>query len=541
MKRMTTTEGLTQDAYDAAVAAAIDLVRTKHPDLDVRAGTAARALVVEPAAVLDAASRDVVNRLRTAMSLNAMSREVTVPRADADAVLSNFGITLGGGTKATGLVRVNLLGTNPVTLRAGIVFKSEEGAEFVVTRTTRASVDPADGESQIVSANDGTHYFTVHVEAKEVGASCNIQQGHALEISVVLGNYISSEAFSDFSGGEDGESVASAVARIPSALAYRGMTNSLSVRAQLSSVLPDPSLLRAVSCVGHRSRAMLRDKHNPLGVAIGGRVDVYVRMFDAPGVVTFQADGTFIETNEDGDRLYRISIPDEYRGFYAVKFVGPSESPRRMGSMLYTLSRTSVAGAENDHDFSYRYGYEEIAWSAYQKGEITVVDNTADRDDPTPATRKFRVDLFWTDGIPALQSVVDRADVRNVAADYVVRAPAVCLVNMNARVRMKSGSGTTEDELEAAVAAYVNSRSFVPRLTRSELANVLLQHGVESVDMSAGGMYLGGRVCGADGVWRLLEGDSLSVSSVGPERAMLTDETIVFAAEPGTIQITAVT
>lgn len=556
---MTTTEGLTQDAYDAAVAAAIDLVRTKHPDIDLRSGTAARALVIEPAATLDAAARDVVNRLRTAMSLNAMSRETTVPREDAEAVLSNFGITLGGGTKATGLARVNLIGTTPVTLRAGVVFKTEDGVEFVVTRTVRASVSPADGESGIVPANDGTYYFTAPVEAREVGANGNIRQGHVLSISVLLGNYASAEAFSDFSGGEDGESVASAVARIPSALAYRGMTNSLSVRAQLSTSLPDPAALRAVSCVGHRSRAMLRDKHNTFGVSIGGRVDVYARLFDSPGVVTFTADGT-LEDTVDGVGHYRIRIPDEYRGFYAVKFVGPADEPDRRGSMLYRLIRRPVTGASNAHDFKYPIdpdtgepedtGNEEIAWSAYQDGEIVVYDDTETdsyiepkRDDPAPVrpeSKAFKVDLFWTDGIPALQAIVDDPSVRNVAADYVVRTPAVCLVNMNARVRLKAGSGATSSDLETAVAEYVNSRSFVPRLTRSELANVLLQHGVESVDLSPGGMYLGGRVCGADGAWQLLEGDALLVESVGPERAMLTSGTVVFAAEPGTIQITII-
>ena len=218
--------------------------------------------------------------------------------------------------------------------------------------------------------------------------------------------------------------------------------------------------------------------------------------------------------------------------------------------MLYELVRGHVEGASDAHDFSFRGGEEEIAWSAYQKGHLLVTDNTEDDwyldpevDNPTPVrppSKKFRVDLFWTDGIPALQALADDPERSNVAADYVVRTPAVCLVNMNAKVRLRPGSGATASELEEAVAAYVNTRSFVARLTRSELANVLLQHGVESVDLSPAGMYLGGRVCGADGEWYLLEGDSLDVSAIGPERAMLGAGTVVFAAEPGTIQVTVV-
>ncbi len=539
---MTDIAGLTEDAYETAVAAAVDLVRAKHPDLDLRKGTAVRSLVIEPAALLDASAADTVNRLRTAMSLKAMAREATVPREDADAVLSNFGMELGGGAKATGRVRVNLTGVDPVTIRAGIVFQTEAGVKFAVTKTTRADVDPASDEEAIISANDGTYYFTVPVEAEEVGAGGNIQQGHALTTSVLVTNFASAEAFSDFSGGEDGESVASAMARIPSALAYRGMTNELSVRAMLSAAFSDKSAIKAVSCVGHRDRAQLRDKHNPLGVSVGGRVDVYVRLFDAPGVVSCTAT---LQRTESGRG--RLTLPD-YPGFYAVKYVGPSAEPSRQGSLQYELRRTSVAGATEAHDFDVSADGCETAWSAYQSGYVDVTwhdDSVAVMPVAPPpqeaqalAGRSYKVDLYWTPGIAELQKIADGASTRNVAADYVVRSPAICLVSMTAAVRMKGGSAATESELADKVAAYVNGRSFVERLTRSELANVLLQSGAESVDLSTGGMYLGGRVCGADGAWYYLSGDALDLNSIAEDRAMITSGTTVFAAEPGSIQIT---
>jgi len=551
---MTTIAGLTEDAYKTAVDAAVDLIRAEHPDLDLRAGTAVRSLVVEPGAFLDAAQQETVNRFRTALSLQAMARETTVPRADAEAVLSNFGVTLGGGTKATGLVRVNLTGTASVTVREGAVFTAEDSTAFVVTQTTVAATDPADGEAAIRSSGDGYYYFTVPVEAQEVGVAGNLRQGNALTCSVIIGNFDSAEAFSDFSGGEDGETVASAVARIPAELAYRGLTNALSVRAQLAAHMADASLLKAVSCVGHRDRAQLRDKHNPLGIAVGGRMDVYARLFEAPGVVSFVAEGTLTDAETFA---YRVPLPS-YPGFYAVKFVGPADQPDRQGSLPYTLVRTAVGGAADAHDFKLtRYDAAsgttvtdgcEAAWSAYQDGYLTVYSNSdnlerldlvsaADVATP-PETASFKIDLFWTDGIRDLQTLVDGDDVRNVAADCVVRSPALCLVSLNAVVRLKPGVSVTAEALEAKLAAYVNGRSFVRRLTRSELANVLLQNGVASVDLSTGGMYLGGRVCGADGTWYYLEGDALDLDSITEERAMVTPGTTVFAAEPGALQIT---
>jgi len=533
---MTTIAELTRDAYDTAVKAAVDTVRAGHPDLDLRSGTAIRALVVEPGALLDASQRDVVSRLRTAMSLRAMSREATVPREDAEAVLSNFGIELGGGTKATGLVRVNLTGTAPVTVRAGVTFVTEDGVKFVVTRTTSASVDPVADEEAIRPATGGRYYFTVPVEAEEVGASGNIQQGRSLECSIIIGNYYSAEAFSDLTGGEDGESVASAVARIPAALAYRGMTNALSTRAQLAASLPDPSVLRAVSCVGHRDRAQLRDKHNPLGIAVGGRVDVYARLFDIPGVESFVADGILLG-HDESTATYRIALPS-YPGFYAVRYVGPAEDPGRFGSFQYELERSMAPGASAAHDFA---DSPEVAWSAYQNGSVLVyadlVYEGEDADRHVAVSRSFKVDLYWTDGIKALQELVDSPEVRNVAADCVVRSPAVCLVSMTTPLRLRAGSSATAAELEQAVMDYVNGRSFTGRLTRSELANVLIQHGAESVDLGDAGMRLAGRVCGADGKWYYLEGDALDVSAVGPERAMISPGTVVFAAEQGSIQV----
>ena len=559
---MTDTKGLTEDAYKEAVDAAIDLIRSSHPDLDIRTGTALRALLIEPGALLSSAQRDTVNRLRTALSLKALARETTVPREDADAILSNFGIALGEGKPATGLVRVNLIGTTQVTVREGVVFTAEDGTAFTATRTVTASVNPADGESRIISVGDGTYYFTVPVEAQEVGVAGNLKRGHALTTSVLISNYASAAAFEDFSGGEDGESVAAAVARIPSALAYRGMTNALSVRAQLSASLADPAQLRAVSCVGHRDRAQLRDKHNPLGIAVGGRVDVYARLFDAPGVVSFRADGTVVDEGEktwsDGlgvtkYKIYEFDLPN-YPGFYAVKSIGLEDQPDQSGSLDYELVRTAVDGASSAHDFVVPStgNCHETAWSAYQGGKVRVYvsddgleHTTADGSDHEhggkervlPEHMSFNVSLYWTEGIVGLQAVVDGDDTRNVAADYVVRSPAICLVSMVASVRRKPGSAVTDTELARAVSAYINGRSFVPRLTRSELANVLLQHGAESVGLGAGGMQLDGRICGADGSWYYITGDSLDVSAIGPEEAMLTAGTVVFATEPGSIQV----
>lgn len=541
---MSAADGMTEDAYRTAVATAVDLVRSHYPTLDLRAGTAIRSLVVEPAATLDALHRSEIARLRASMSLDAMRQQGAVDTEAANAILSNFGMELGTGKPATGLVRVTVQSQSPVTVRSGVVFSATDGMTFVSTATVSASAIPSSDEKPLVAAEDGTFYFTVPVEAEQAGTAGNIRRGTALSASVLLGRFVSSEAFSDFTGGEDVESLDAAISRIPAALAYRGMTNAFSVRACLSDALEDPSTLRALSCVGQGSRAQLRDKHNLFGVAVGGRTDVYARLFGHPETVSFTAAGA--RCTRDGRECYRIDIPG-YPGFYAVRYVGRADQPNSPGTLRTELVRGIADGASAVHDISAGLGGSEGAWSAYQTGTVFVYDvpvggdylgeYTEESEGESTASILFNVELYWSPGIDRLQAVVDSPDKCNVAADYVVRSPAICLVSVSARVALRPGGPGTSAELENAVANYINSRSFVGRLSRSEISSVLLQSGAESVDLGVGGMHLSGRVCGADGAWYHMSGDALDVSGIGPDAAMLTQDTVVFGAEPQAIQV----
>lgn len=547
-------DGITDTAFSDAVAATVDLLRASRPELDLRAGTAIRALVVEPAALAAASLSGDIAALRASLSLESIRAGVGVSREDAAAVLSNFGVTLGPGAAASGLVRIVTRAPGDAAIAAGTTFTDGNGAVFSATTTTRASTTPVGDETPIIARGDGTYYYTVPVSSDETGSGANILQGTVLTPSVAIGGLVFCDAYSDFTGGSDGEGVAAAIDRIPATLAARGLTNAFSVEATLTSRTGGSPRIHALSCVGYRSRAMLRDRHNVLGVSVGGRVDVYVRAFDAPQTVTVVLDGVRVESSDSAPR-YRIDIPATYRGAYAVKrvcradfgFSGDGGSGLWM-SLPHRLERGVASADFGVHDFDVSDDACETAWSVWQSLSLVVDDlpyyaeGVVDGVYKPPATARFKVEIYHVDGLDALQAVVDAEDVRNVSADHVVRYPPICLVDVVATVRPRAGAVVSPQALEACLADYINGRSFTGRLTRSELANVLLQHGVESVDLGAGGMALSGRVCGADGVWYTLSGDALSTVAIGAgvsggDRNMLDANTVVFAAEPESMHV----
>lgn len=543
MSEISRLDSITESSFDDAVAATVDLLRTARPDLDLRAGTAVRALVVEPAATAAAALSGDIESLRRAISVESLLDGHGVSATDANAVLSNFGVSLRVGDKATGLVRIVRSISADTSLALGTTFTDVSGNAFVSTRTVRASLDPVGDEEQLVGRGDGTYYYTVPVESVSAGTGSNVVQGTEFTLDTSISGLVFCDAYADFTGGTDGENVAAAVARIPSALAYRGLTNGLSTHATLAAGLPDASQLRAVSCVGYRRRAMLRDKHNTLNVSVGGRADVYVRTFDAPTTVTFVSRGVRVPS-DDGSVDYDVPIPDDYAGFYAVKRIGRAEYSDIQSSLRHELVREPVdPAAWGWHDIDVSLDACELAWSTWQRAHVRVHDLARypmeDGGVYVPQDEAdFKVELYYAPGVPEMQALVDSPDVRNVVADHVVRTPPICLVDVVATVYRRRGTDVSPRYLEDVVAAYINSRSFTGRLTRSELANVLLQHGVESVDLGAGGMQLSGRVNGADGVWYELHGDVLdTTTAIGPDRAMLADDTVVFAAEADAVHI----
>ena len=121
-----------------------------------------------------------------------------------------------------------------------------------------------------------------------------------------------------------------------------------------------------------------------------------------------------------------------------------------------------------------------------------------------------------------------------------MRTPFICSVGVVANVYVGVGQRLDVPALKTVLARYINTRSFFQRLTRSELARVLLEQGIRRVDLGVNGMQLTGLLRDAAGTVHELQGDALDLGAIANPSAMLVPETCVFVAEPGNIHLNGI-
>ena len=526
-----TLQGLSQSQYDASELLVIDQIRTSYPGLDLRLGTTLRELLVRPEASVSAQRSANVDELQATMSLSVMATSGTASAADVDAILSNFNMALATGNLATGTVMIKVVTSRVYSVGKGFIFETAAGLRYQVPADIVVAPVPIAGQLPLFAAPDGTFYFIVPVVAAVLGSIYNIQHGTALTPASPLFGYISSSAYVTFSGGTDSETVKSAINRIPAALSHRGLVNKTATEAQLRDVFTGSGVtIQAVSIQGYGDAAQIRDKHNVFGVAVGGRVDVYCRTFQDPMVYLLQKTGTRI-----ADGTYQIAITaQEAPGFYAIRAI-TDVAGSALGSYQYTELRGTAGLANTFHDIDPNNAVVEAAYTVWQTSTITITGV------PDNATQHiFKVEAYGTPGIQAIQTYMDDPAVRPVTSDYLVRCPLLCLVSCTAQVFYPSAKPVEIATLQVALAQYINSRSFVSTLTRSELVAVMLANGVTRINLGLNGMTLDGRVRGADGTWYTLRGDTLDIGSITNGANLLAPATCCFAAEQSSINIAGI-
>jgi len=541
-----TLTNVSQADFDTAEAVLIDLIRVAYPSLDLRRGTVLRDILLRPAASVYALNTDRLEDLQIKMSLTAMQEnEDTIDPSAVDNILNNFGVTRNVGAKATGQVRVRVDAARQYTLSTGFQFVTLEGLVFEVTQTyiVKQDADPLSNELPLLPSDDGTYYyFILPLTGAEVGAEYSIPQGTSLDASTQLFGFVSSEAYVDFSGGLDQESISEVIARLPAAISYRALESRTSIDAKLRDHFEDTSIsIQDLSSQGYGDRTQLRDKHNPMGFAVGSRVDIYARTFTTPQVVLLQKTGTRVGANTYQFTIERTEAP----GYYILRSISELDSAINpeldfdslpaIGSYGFTEVRSADGLAGTFHDIDTDNSMIETAYTVYQKSVVTVTGVPA-----SSLTHDFKVEAYVASGLADIQTYVDGTAVRNLEADYIVRCPLICFVGVDVKAYYATGSTIDQEQMQLDLYNYINSRSFVRRLTRSELASILLTSGATRIDLGTTGMALQGIVRDAAGVTHTLNGDTLDLETIADEDSLLAYETTVFAAEWNSINVEVV-
>jgi hypothetical protein len=552
MKTITLSD-ITQADFDAAVQTVIAGIKAYNRKLDTRAGTVLRDLLVDPSAAIDGVVAGQIEEVRKSSSLmrlkEAQEAGESVDQEDINAILTNFNIKSASGTSAKGIIKVVVSdGSIAYSIPEGSIFRTVGGLEFAVDQqTVAARFDMSDvGVVSTTRLYEGAagYFFLVPVTATAIGVAGNIAHGTALTPNSQISAFVMAEAYKDFDGGSDSQSLSATIDSIPSGLSIRGFVNKNAVEGMLRSEFDAGDFpMVAVSTVGYGHGAQRRDKHNIMGVGIGGRIDVYVRNFTDAYTVTKTVRGV-----RTGDGKYTLQTsPEDFPGACWVKSVSDPFTEQSDEDVLATLTFEAERTADVSrtwHDIDVSFNASEAFNTVWQGFNIFLTDvpaneNTGDSDSANDAwseERNFKVTMYCLPQAQELQSYVDRDDIRNVATDVVVRCPIVCNVSVNAVIHYDPKKPVESVTARAAIRNYINQLGFVGRLTRSDIVQILKNLGAVSVDMPNQDM-LYGTMHDALGVNHVLSGDALDVIAISNDEAMISKDTVIFVAEERNIQI----
>lgn len=547
MKKITLSD-ISQDDFDSAAETVVSGIKAFNGRLDTRDGTVLRDLLVNPEAAIEAVTAGQIEEARKSSSLKrlkeAQDEGEEIDQEDVSAILSNFNITPHSGTPAKGIVKVVVAdGTVAYSVPEGATFSTADGRSFLADSQVVASVAGVENPGVVPTATlyqgAAGWFFLVPVTASDTGSAGNIQQGTALTPESRVPSFVMAEAYKDFGGGSDVETIDAVIKSIPSGLSIRGFVNRTAVEGMLRSEFDGGEHpVVAVSAVGYGNPAQIRDKHNIFGVGVGGRIDVYVRNFTDVFTSTLTISGKKIQ-----DGKYLISVPPgKFPGACWIKSVSDPFSTESSEDVLSTLSfsaeRTAdVSGTWHDIDASVPGKAAVEAFNTVWQGfEIVLDEVPADLEDAWSDDRDFKVTAYCMPFANEIQGFVDRDDVRSVSTDVVVRCPIICSVSVNAVVSYDPKNPVDESTAKAKIRTYINGLGFVGRLTRSEIVQILKNLGAVSVEMPNQDMLFG-ELHDAAGERHVLSGDALDISSIENGAAMLTKDTVVFCAEERNVQI----
>lgn len=350
----------------------------------------------------------------------------------ADDVASNFGVTRLPGAAAAGTAAIVVNSPTTVTVAAGAVFQAA-GLAFATAQAYTAKLDP----SQLLNAGDvlltpaGTNQwrFTVAVACTTAGAAGNLAADTALTPAAVPTGFVQAYAAGSFTGGVNAEATAQLLARLAQGVACKAPSNRVNYAALLRGN-PLYAAFVAQSVVGAGDAEQLRDKHSVLPLALGGKVDWYVRTQEALLLTQLTKTATCLSVNAGaGTSVWQLSVGrDDAPGFYEFRNVRRLADDPPVSFALVSDSRAlDLSGTAWVPDVA---SVKEGDYSRYLTAVLQFTDTLTPTSGLVPgATASYTLQAA---GQPLVASIQDNlassADARSRAADVLVKAPVPCFV-----------------------------------------------------------------------------------------------------------------
>lgn len=530
---------------EAMISTLAQWMQERHPEVELTRG-AFHDLVLYFNGMLNAAIRENIDRVLQSKSLLQITQNPALADiALVDQVLSNFNVSRGNGTAATGQATFVFLLPLRATIFADEQFVVDEIAfrparTFVILPPTNENGDknvPAnDNERVMIEVGDDTYSVTIPFIAVNPGADGNIKRGTPFAANAMAGNVAEIFATGDFSGGRDPLNNEEYLALLSSGLAAKTIGGRKSYEAFIRN-FPEYVNLLHCSVLGCGDVEQQRDQHGLFPISGGGKVDLYLQTTPTAQEIDHILEATYVGIGTNGT-IWQVPIDrDVAPGFYDVVRVSALTDRSTNGYEILSDQRgVDTTNIGYVPDIAYIH---EGVYSRYQTAVIQFEDSDTLSSGLTLNQSKalYRV---TTRGMPLIANIHDTLtsrDHRPRATDVLVKAAIPCFTRISFTIKTETNDiipPTTVVEIKNAIVAAINKIGFSGQLNSSVIANAA--HKFLSGRQAISEVDMFGRIRRPDGTYAYLRNNTTLMVPNDPTR-LVTGRTVIFITSPDDISI----
>lgn len=397
----------------------IKTIKDTYPNIDTRKGTVIHDLLVTMAALGYATISEDLASFEDKMFLQQVLEDpASTDTSTVDAILSNFFVTRKSGSRANGLVKIEVSENREYFVISGAQFTTVDGLVYNTIQSYSIST------SDLFVQGDA-YYFFVEVYAENVGSSYTIGANTILETTILSGSIISAESFNDFQGGIDEETNEVLLSRAASSFGAKALSHRQAISTLLQEQFPD---IRQLTVTGYNDREMQRDRNNA-GFKVGGKSDVYVRTIVAPLTKSIE------KTTDTAGRVFLNDADAGEVPILRVKQIALANNP-----IGFTDNFTVVALGPLPFPQYYRFSDQESL-------EIQTPYNS----------QKILVTVDYLPLIREIQDYVNDDEVKYIRSDTLVRSYMPCFINLEVTYRSESDISVVAPLIRTALIELINT------------------------------------------------------------------------------------
>lgn len=448
--------------------------------IDTRDNSGVGDILIKPQNAILQPFADELVRVDTNQSL--LNGE-TMTETDLDALIANIFLTRRPGSKARGQVRIYFSDPTSVSVPLGSEFTSADGQSFF------SLADVTITANQMSVNKDGDFYYVdILVQAETVGEAGNIAVGSIVDFVGGPSTILKVDNLSIFSGGTDREENAALTARAKSAITVRDLVSKPAIQTVL---LENFDSLRDLRVVGYGDPEMERDflignnltlglfppvdlLGSTVGVHIGGKVDIYIRVVtlseesiridDMKEITILRPKDGYDSTVDPANVKYLSTVKRPIVDFLELQEVDPVTGDA-IGSPLTEGTQYTIA-VDN----------KTVRFSPRERLRITLLDLSF-------VGSSFTLGYRHSPETVTIQQFVDSDEHRVVTADLLTKFTNPAFVDLSIAYTLGPAATITNDEMAAKIAAFLNDLEVGARLEASDLVDLMYDNGATFVEL----------------------------------------------------------